>query len=225
MDWLAYEEEILEELRSRYPEASISHNTRLPGRFSKVARQIDVLIEQTVCDSLVRIIVDTKHRKTRVDVKCVEAFLGLLNDVGAHKGILVSLRGYSRAALQRAWNDNADAELDVYSLAEFKKLQAYAAIPYSGAAGVFLRAPFGWVVDAQRGEGVLTCLYQRGLDLRGAQLAREWMYVNFWHKDEAAGDLDSLCRLQDTDLVTARPGTQISYGTRRAKARCPNTDS
>ncbi len=171
----------------------------------------DILIEETVGNAIIRVVVDAKHYESPIDVKDVESFLGVLADVNGHKGMMVSLKGYTAAALQRAWSDPADVDLDVLSLDELKELQGYMAIPFSGRAGIFIRAPFGWIVDATRREGAVACLYRRGFDLAKAQKSREWMYINFWHKREPGEDLASLCRAQDSGLITAFPDAVITY--------------
>ena len=59
----------------------------------------------------INIIIDCKDYKTPVDVKAVEEFYGLLNDVGAQKGVLVCPRGFTRAAKARA----ESLQIDLYS--------------------------------------------------------------------------------------------------------------
>jgi hypothetical protein len=215
MHWQEYEEEIFEELRRRYPGASITRNATLPGRFSQTPRQIDVLIEAQVLDAAIRIIVDAKKHAAPVDVNDVESFASMLADVAAHRGILISSSGYTKAATTRAHREvNQDIELDVFTLDELKHLQGTLAFPFSGSRGVMLQAPFGWVIDAQRRQGAVACLYQRGYDLDAAGHAKEWMYLNFWHKDAAAPNLDGLLRLQaDTlkgGIITYLPAVERS---------------
>lgn len=53
-------------------------------------------------DNTRRVIVDAKNRKRKVDVTNVEALLGLMGDVGATHGYLVSPSGYTKAAEKRA---------------------------------------------------------------------------------------------------------------------------
>ena len=145
MDWREYEAEVLSELARRYPDVPIKRNVVLPGRHSGVPRQIDVLIEAPMLDSPARIIVDAKHRTDPIDVKDVESFLSMMADVGAHRGLIVSSSGYTKAALTRAHADPShDLELDVLSLDDLKHFQGPLAIPYSGTSGVMLPAPFGW---------------------------------------------------------------------------------
>lgn len=97
--------------RQLAPDAEVIHDAQLPGRNSKVKRQIDVLVRQRIGQYEMMIIIDCKDHARPVDVKGVEEFHGLLEDVGAHKGALVCPRGFSEAAKKRArgW------QIDLYS--------------------------------------------------------------------------------------------------------------
>jgi len=218
MNWREYEEQVFLELERCYPGAPITRNAKVTGRFSKSARQIDILIEPQVLDTPIRVVVDAKNHAAPIDVNDVESFISMMADVGAHRGILVSRAGYTKAALERAHGEaNQDIELDVFTLAELRELQDTTAIPFSGSRGVELKAPFGWVIDATRRQGCVACLYQRGYDLNEAGRAKEWMYLNFWHKDATSSNLDALLALQAGNLRDAR----IEYisGVARSDAR------
>src|SRR5882672_10529779 len=81
----------------------VTPNARVMGKISGTARQIDVLIDaRHDTDNTRRLIVDAKHRRRKVDVKDVEGFLGLVNDVGATHGYLVTSSGFTKAAEKRA---------------------------------------------------------------------------------------------------------------------------
>lgn len=81
----------------------VTPNARVTGKISGIARQIDVLIDaRHDTDNTRRLIVDAKHRQRKVDVKDVEEFLGLVNDVGATHGYLVTSSGFTKAAESRA---------------------------------------------------------------------------------------------------------------------------
>lgn len=84
------------------PDAEVSHNVKRPGRHSKRDRQIDVLVRQKIGQYEVLIVIDCKDYSRPVDVKGVEEFHGLVEDVGAHKGVLVCPKGFSQAAKERA---------------------------------------------------------------------------------------------------------------------------
>ena len=136
----------------------------------------------------------------RFDVKDVEEFLGMVGDVCAHKAIMISPEGYTDAAIQRASADDADVILDVLNFSELQRFQGFGAFPFAGQHAVALASPLGWVVDATQGRGALAWLYQQGLTLDEATKSGEFMYVNFWKKEEVANDLESLYKFQENYL-------------------------
>ncbi|MXN50098.1 restriction endonuclease [Shinella sp. AETb1-6] len=81
----------------------VTPNARVIGKISGRSRQIDVLIDaRHDTDDSRRIIVDAKRRKRKIDVTDVEAFRGMMDDVGATHGYLVCPTGYTAAAEKRA---------------------------------------------------------------------------------------------------------------------------
>jgi len=123
---------------------------------------------------------------------------------------MISTEGYSTAATNRAYYDDSGIELDVLNFKELDQFHGFGAFPYSDDYGVVMPAPFGWVIDATRRKGMVATLYQRGRTLNSAGEAREWMYINFWTKDEAANNVESLCKLQESYLKTMS-GTEIEF--------------
>jgi tyrosyl-tRNA synthetase len=93
------------------PDAEVLHDTKLPGRHSKRERQIDVLVRQRIGQYTMLIVLDCKDYARPVDVKGVEEFHGLVSDVGAHKGVLFSPKGFTQAAKERA----SGLQIDLYS--------------------------------------------------------------------------------------------------------------
>ncbi len=221
MDWKQYEREIEAHFRVEYPSAHITRNAKRLGRFSKVQRQIDVLIEQQVCDLPFRIVIDAKFRGRKIDVKDVEEFLGMVGDVCAHKAIIISPEGYTDAAIQRASADDADVILDVLNFSELQRYQGFGAFPFMGQHAVALPAPFGWVVDATQGRGALAWLYQQGLTLDKATKAGEFMYVTFGKMRDGDTNLESLYKFQEGYLQRNSHVVSIAYmeGVPRKDAR------
>jgi hypothetical protein len=83
--------------------ATVERNVRLPSRSDGRHRQIDVLVTGTVFGLPdTRLVVDCKHWKKAVDKPAVEAFIGLVEDVGADMGLLVSAAGVTGSAVNRA---------------------------------------------------------------------------------------------------------------------------
>jgi Restriction endonuclease len=64
---------------------------------SGTQRQIDVLMRQQVGHYVMNIVLECKDYKRPVDVKRVEEFHGLLQDVCAQKGALVCPKGFTRS--------------------------------------------------------------------------------------------------------------------------------
>ncbi len=95
---------------------------RLPGRFSGVNRQIDVIVRGTFAGfpDIQTMIVDCKLVRRRLDVTHVEAFAGLLDDVNVTLGLLVTAEGFSEAAKRRAAAIRGMG-LDVVELDELQK--------------------------------------------------------------------------------------------------------
>jgi hypothetical protein len=93
------------------PNSQVIHNTRLQGRRTQRPRQIDVLVKDKVAQFDIIIVIDCKDYKHPVDVKGVEEFYGLLDDVGAQKGVLVCPKGFTETAKIRA----EGYQIDLYS--------------------------------------------------------------------------------------------------------------
>jgi Restriction endonuclease len=93
------------------PQAEVLHNVRLEGRQSGTQRQIDVLVRERIGQYEIKIIIDCKDHREPVDVKGVEEFNGLLDDVGAQKGVLVCPSGFTKTAKTRA----EGLQIDLYS--------------------------------------------------------------------------------------------------------------
>ena len=93
------------------PKAEVLHDVKLDGRYSRRKRQIDVLVREKIGQYEIKIVIDCKDYKTPVDVKAIEEFYGLLDDVGAQKGVIVCPKGFSQTAKARA----ECYQIDLYS--------------------------------------------------------------------------------------------------------------
>ncbi|WP_210519434.1 restriction endonuclease [Hymenobacter terricola] len=183
MNWKDYEVEIASYFKEQFPNTEITHNASVDGRYSKTKRQIDILIEDYVAGNRIRIVIDGKFFSKKIDVKDVEMFIGMLNDCEANKGLLITQQGFSPAAINRAFSDPIDIELDILNFKDLKDFQGFEGIIYSGKSGAIVTAPFGWILDGTRREGILASFYQRGLSFEEAGDSKEFMYVNLIAKD------------------------------------------
>ncbi|MBI5636358.1 MAG: restriction endonuclease [Nitrospinae bacterium] len=80
------------------PQCKVTHNHRLIGRLSKTSRQIDVSIIGNVSGHEIFIAVECKNQKSKVDINQVGAFYAMMQDVGAHRGVMISNSGFSKSA-------------------------------------------------------------------------------------------------------------------------------
>jgi hypothetical protein len=71
------------------------------GRYSLVNRQLDVAAYRPE-EMRPFLIADAKRHRDKLDVKDAEAFIGMVDDVGASIGVLVAPEGFTPAAVRRA---------------------------------------------------------------------------------------------------------------------------
>ena len=214
MEWKKYENNIFEHFKGLFPHANIFLNAKIKGRYSNVMRQIDILIEDYVAGAKIRYIIDGKYFSKKIDVKCVEMFIGMLNDCEANKGLIITSVGFSTAAINRANNDPFDLEFDILNYKDLAQFQSEGAIPYSGNHGVIISAPLGWVVDATRTSGWLASLYQRGYSrTEDAAKNKEFMYINIRSKDELIKSLDDFIIFQNDLVLKEFPSAMITLTT------------
>ncbi|WPC72427.1 restriction endonuclease [Vibrio porteresiae] len=98
-DWKQYEWLVTKILHDEYssPTVTVLGDSRITGEYSERSRQIDILIR----NGTVTTIVECKHYNKPVDVKAAEAFMSMMNDVGANFGILISSNGFTSSVSKR----------------------------------------------------------------------------------------------------------------------------
>lgn len=107
LDERQFEAAVVEVLRTQFegpglrvePSGDATHYIR--GRLSGVPRQIDAAVYRADDDGPF-LVADAKWLGRNIDVKGVEAFIGMVEDVGAEVGMLVGHRGFSPGARRRA---------------------------------------------------------------------------------------------------------------------------
>lgn len=211
MNWKEYEKEILTYFQETYPETNISFDQKVLGKYSKVLRQIDVLIVGEIAGYQIKIVVDCKYFSKKIDVKQVESFCSMVEDVEAHQGVLITKKGYSKAAINRAHFGNQKIELDIINFDELKDFQSFEALPYVGHFCVIVPAPFGWVLDLVDKINSFASLHQRGLTLKEAQKSNEWMYMQFWGKDITEFNIDTLIEIQNANILQIDKKSKFTY--------------
>jgi hypothetical protein len=123
-DWKRYERGLLEQLRYEFPKPLFKvHGTvsgslphRIRGHLSLAWRQLDAAVYRSGERASPFLIADAKYHTRPLDVKDAEAFIGLMEDVGATLGELAAPKGGSKAAKRRA--EAADVRIRIMSLDE-----------------------------------------------------------------------------------------------------------
>lgn len=100
--WKRFEDIVTRIQQDLSPGASVTQNDRIMGRNSGVMREIDIAIRKTVGQYGLLIVIDCKDYKRPVDVKDVEEFMGLAEDVAANKAAIIAAMGFTEAAKTRA---------------------------------------------------------------------------------------------------------------------------
>jgi hypothetical protein len=211
MNWKDYEKEIFEALRVAYRGSAILFNQKLMGRYSKTQRQVDILIESYIAGKKIRLVFDGKFFNKKIDVKEVESFISMVEDLDAKQGVLITSVGYTQAAINRAYYGPVDIELDILNFNPLTSFQVTTGFINWGKYGVAIPSPFGWVMDSSEQKGVQATFYQRGLTLEEAAIAKEWMYVNIFVKDEKVQNIDDLVSLQEKNIKEFHPNASFDY--------------
>lgn len=125
--WKRFEQLVHKIQSALAPDSEVILDDRITGSITGVERQIDIAVKKSIGQFKILIVVDCKDYKNPVDVKGVEEFIGLVEDVKANKGALVSANGFTEAAKTRAVNSG----INLYQLvdAESQDWKSYVAIP------------------------------------------------------------------------------------------------
>ncbi|WP_435263475.1 restriction endonuclease [Tenacibaculum sp. nBUS_03] len=118
--WKEYERILYETLSEIYSNCEIEYDDSIYGLYSKTERQIDFSIRGNLAGKRILGIVDTKYYNKKIDVKVVESFIGMTEDVNANFGLIITNKGYSQSAKNRVKFSNL--KLDVLELNELNEI-------------------------------------------------------------------------------------------------------
>ena len=119
-DWRKYELNIFNTIKSAFPDSEIEFDDAILGIYSKVERQVDFAIRKTIAGKRILGVVDCKYFGKNIDLKIVESFIGMIEDLNANFGILITNNGYSKAAKNRVKFSNL--KLDVLAVDELNEI-------------------------------------------------------------------------------------------------------
>ncbi len=125
--WKIFEELVYEIQSNLSSDAEVKHDDHIIGKKTNVKRQIDVSIKQKIGQYEILIVIDCKDYSKPVDLNDIESFIGLVDDVQANKGALVSSSGFTTNAKNRA----EKAGIDLFRLVDTGKhsWQSFVSIP------------------------------------------------------------------------------------------------
>jgi hypothetical protein len=125
--WKRFEKLVYEIQKELAGDAEVKFDDSIVGVDSKVARQIDISIRKHVGQYAILIAIDCKDYTEPLDVKDVETFSALVQDVRANRGALIVSSSFTPAALNIAKNEG----IDTYRLVDTENVdwKTYAALP------------------------------------------------------------------------------------------------
>ncbi len=213
-NWRLYEAYVVGTLKRAHPGLRVRPNVRRKGRKSGLLRQIDILVETPQ----ITIALDCKCYRRKVDVKHVEAFLGMLADLGISLGILVTKVGYTKGALARARNDRRKISLEILSPDRLSKSQHIGApLIWRGSLGIFLTCPDGWIVDTEKyDEGIcnwLIAFYPLGFTLNSAVRHASFIYADIFLSNDRT--LENFADMHEDNIRKDDPSASIERSATR----------
>lgn len=112
--WKKFEELVGKIQTDLAGEAVVTPNDQITGKRTGIPRQIDISIRKKVGQFELLIVLECKDYGRPLDVKDVEEFMGLAQDVGAHKAAMVAAKGFSDTARKRA----QDAGIELFRVVD-----------------------------------------------------------------------------------------------------------
>lgn len=175
MDDSQYETSVAKLLAANNPEYLIRYNQKIIGRYSKVKRQIDVLL----INDKNQIAVECKYYNSKINVKVLDSFIGFLEDINVSDGILITNKGVSKAAVNRVAESNI--KIRILSDSDIKSYRISGIITYENNRGALLPEPNGWVCAGSDEEKNICCLFiPIGSKYENYLIEGNFIYVKFF---------------------------------------------
>ncbi len=105
--WKRFEDLVASVQKSLSPDATVTQNEKVLGK-SGTRRDVDISVRRIIGQYNLLIAIDCKDYNRPIDIKDVEEFIGLVKDIGANKGAIISALGFTEAAKKRATNSGID---------------------------------------------------------------------------------------------------------------------
>jgi hypothetical protein len=102
--WKRFEELAHQIQQALAPNAEVTLNEFIEGIVSKEKRQIDISVRARIGQYKILIVLECKDYANPVDSPEVECFIQKMQDVKAHRGVIISANGFTKGALNVAKN-------------------------------------------------------------------------------------------------------------------------
>lgn len=101
--WRKYEWLVARMIHNDYcsKDIEVQYDVKIQGKLSEINRQVDIMIIDRREEEVKKYIIDCKYYSKVIDIKRVESFLGMCNDIKADYGIMISTEGYTEGAKKR----------------------------------------------------------------------------------------------------------------------------
>jgi hypothetical protein len=96
--WKRFEELVKKVQIDLAPDAVVKINDKIIGIETGTIRQIDISVRQLIGNYDILVAIECKDYSRPVDVKDIESFIGMIQDIHANKGVIVSASGFTKTA-------------------------------------------------------------------------------------------------------------------------------
>lgn len=201
-DWHKYEAYVFGCLEQRFPGAKVLPNVHIRGVKSGQLRQVDILVERSLGGYDLKIAFDCKCYGRKVNVNDVERFLGMLDDIRVSKGVLVTTKGFSKTAQERARREPRDIDLQILPPERLSNYQHIGcALPWRGPVAAIVEAPNGWVVDNQNTGWCQFSMYPLGHTRESAMSMCPFLYGNIILKTETEPTMEAMAARHEREIL------------------------
>lgn len=102
-EWKQFEKAVAAFCQALAPDAKVTHDLMVGDVDTGHPRQRDVWIEASLGGHFpIKILVSCKRYARKVNAQHLDAFIGELGSSGAHKGVIYSVSGFTKTALEKA---------------------------------------------------------------------------------------------------------------------------
>jgi hypothetical protein len=148
-----------------------------------------------------------------VNVKQVESFLGMLDDIRVSQGVLVAAKGYTKTAYERARRESRDIDLQILNPTRLSEYQFVGCLwLWKAGVAAVVEPPDGWVVDIENQVGSFQfSMYPLGHHRESAMKGCPFLYGAIVLKMEEAANIRAIAAEDERIVTTNYPMERFEY--------------